>query len=732
MPDRGGGRDARDDVSHESQAVVPAPFPLSPGAVGDKHRAAPFRRGFVPRPRLMRRLAGAQVPLVLIVAPAGYGKTTLLAEWAVRDERPFAWLTLDEADADPGRLLAGISRALDGVDPERPFVLVLDQGHALRSPEALQTVAAVAERLCPGSAVALATRGEPPLPVGRLRVHRRVLEVRWTDLAMNPIEAAALLERAGLDLAPTAVEALVRRTEGWAAGLYLAALALREQKDVTRAVARFGGDDRLVADYIRDELLCELTPEEIRFLTATSVLDRLTGPACDALLDQQGSGVLLRELSRSNLLVASVDRSEHGYRYHPLLAQMLLSELRRSEPERETRLHRRASTWHEQQGDADRAIDHAIAARDVDRAAGLLWAIAPAYAFSGRRRALERWLAELGDDDIAGHPSLALTAATAHLVGGDLDAVERLAARAERRLDHAAAGIRASLQAGAGVLRAAAARHGVRHMGELAAGAYARQPEESPWRSLSRLLQGVAEHLTGHLDEADAHLEDGAREGAVAAPHVQVLCLSQLALVALEQDDRDRAVALAARAMAQVDRVGLHDQETCVLVPAVSALVRAHAGRLDEAQRDVRRARRLLAGLGEFAGWYEAEVRVVLALASIRLTDAPTARTFLDQASHLLSRSPDAVRLREWIREGTAQLDRFSVGALMGPSSLTPAELRVLGFLPSHLSFGEIAKLLHVSGNTVKTQAHAVYRKLDVSSRSEAVDRACQCGLVEI
>jgi LuxR family transcriptional regulator, maltose regulon positive regulatory protein len=209
-----------------------------------------------------------------------------------------------------------------------------------------------------------------------------------------------------------------------------------------------------------------------------------------------------------------------------------------------------------------------------------------------------------------------------------------------------------------------------------------------------------------------------------------VLCLSQLAVLAIEKGDGEDAAMLAGRAARQARRHRFADDETPGLLYAVLALVHARAGRVDEARRNVRKAREVLAHLAEVTPWYAAEMRVVLALASIRLTDVPGARTLLRESSRVLRGSPDATVLREWVDDAWAQVDRYSVEALAGPSSLTTAELRVVRFLPSHLSFREIADRLHVSANTVKTQAHALYRKLDVASRSEAVARARRLGLI--
>jgi LuxR family maltose regulon positive regulatory protein len=263
-------------------------------------------------------------------------------------------------------------------------------------------------------------------------------------------------------------------------------------------------------------------------------------------------------------------------------------------------------------------------------------------------------------------------------------------------------------------------------MGTDAARAFHLEPEDSPWRPLCRLVEGVSHHLTGDPDLAETRLLDGVRRGAVAAPNIQTLCLAQLALVAADREDWESAAGFSSRALAQVDRYALRGFPISALVFAVSAMIRARRGRVDEAQSDAREARRLLDMLTDFLPWYEVETRLALASAAIRLGDAPGARELIAGAGRFARRVPDATLLHGWMTQTAAQLDVADAGRTL----LTTAELRILGFLPTHLSFREIADRLYVSANTVKTQAHAVYRKLNAASRSEAVTRATQLGLL--
>jgi LuxR family maltose regulon positive regulatory protein len=235
----------------------------------------------------------------------------------------------------------------------------------------------------------------------------------------------------------------------------------------------------------------------------------------------------------------------------------------------------------------------------------------------------------------------------------------------------------------------------------------------------------------GDREQAREHLEDGIHRSSVVAPPVEMLCLSQLAMITVEEGDWDRGADLIARATQQTERQGLSSYPTSALTFAVSADVRSHAGHVDEGKRHARRAAHLLTRFGDFIPWYEAETRIMLARATLRLADVGAARMLLAEASQLARRVPDAVVFEGWLDETWGLVDSVATAALAGPATLTMAELRILRFLPTHLSFREIGARLHVSTNTVKTQAHAVYRKLNVSSRSQAVSRAADIGLLD-
>jgi LuxR family maltose regulon positive regulatory protein len=288
-----------------------------------------------------------------------------------------------------------------------------------------------------------------------------------------------------------------------------------------------------------------------------------------------------------------------------------------------------------------------------------------------------------------------------------------------------------AVTAGAGVIRAAIARDGVDAMSRDAARAAAAATEHGPWRSFARLLEGSGHSLAGRPDEAAACLDEGARGAGITAPLVRSLCLAQLAFIALESGDAEDAAALAARGLAAIEGTAAGAEPPAALTFAVSGLVLATRGQLDAARRDIEEATNRLELLPDVAPWYGALARVALARAELRLSDAGRARRLLTEASRLVRRTPGATALQAWVDDAWAQADDYAAGPVACPSVLTRAELRVLRLLPSHLSFREIAARLHVSANTIKTQAHAVYRKLDASSRSQAVANARAMGLLD-
>ena len=735
----------------------------APAALDDHVKVRVPRRRLIRRPALVDRLTGAHDPaLAILVAPPGYGKSTLLSEWAERDRRAFVWVGVDDCHTDDievavrsiiaalgeaGLIDLATSSALMGLVALGPtdvlgaamqcvcaphgFVLVLDDAQVVSSDVLRQIVVTVLKGLPQESLVAVSSRTEPSLPIGRLRAHRALVEIRTQDLAMTPAEAANLLKKAGIELEFEAMQALVRQTEGWPAALYLAALSLHGHPEFPPGATAFGGDDHLLSDFLRDEVLSAVPSDLREFAVRSAVLDELSGSLCDEVLEQPSSAIALAKLAQISQLLVPLDSAHERYRWQHLFRAALQAELRRNAPDTEAELHRRASTWYTRHADLDRAIDHAVAAGDPDMTGERLWVNILSYVARGGGAQVERWLGGFSPEVIAAYPALAGCAALSALAAGHLDDAQRWAVSAAAALGRGSGSDQPrSLATGLAAIDTLIARSGASQMREAAARACEAEPHDSPWHPVLCLVRGVAEHLSGERAAARAALEEGAGLSGGAEPVVAALCRSVNAMIAIEQEEWELAGELTDHAVTLLEEHGLATCPISALVFAATAAARARQGRADEAKRDMRRATDLLAVLGDFIPWYGAEARILLAHASLSLADAARARTLLAEASRLARRTSGAVIFEHWFDEAWAYMDTLAESILAGPSSLTIAELRILRFLPSHRSFREIGTQLGVSPNTVKTQAHAVYRKLGAASRSEAVARASEAGLI--
>ncbi|MGZ6994307.1 MAG: AAA family ATPase [Acidimicrobiia bacterium] len=726
-----------------------------------KLHVPPPRPGIVTRARLVDRVRSGE-PVVVISAPAGYGKTTLLSQWAEADERPFAWLTVTEHDNDLTTLVAYLVRALDTADPlcpevletfaaagadgptvllprlgrallerPQPFVLALDDVHLLTEAECLSALDVLVAHLPEGSQLALATRQDLPLARARLRARGTLMEIRAEDLTLTAAEGAVALRDAGLELDEAAADSLVERTEGWAAGIYLAALAVRDLPDAEDAAARFTGDNRVVAEYLRDELIDGLPDDLVEFLVRTSVLEYLDGPACDMLLEQSGSWAVLEELARSNLFVVPLDATGEQYRYHHLFADLLRVELHRREPDLERVLHARASELFASRGLPNLAIRHARLAGDVELAVRLVWLSAPAYLSTRRSATVERWLALFNRDEVIAHPPLAVAAAWCCISTRETRPINDWIALA--RLGDLEAPMPDGTPLGSAVslLEAVAAEQGLKHMADAAARAHELDRGTSMFWPTAKYIEGSALLLLERPDEAKSRLEEAA-DCARVAPGTASGALAQLALLAAGTGSWAVADGLMDRAMRLVDEHHLSQQAPQALPFAVDALVRAHRGDHAGARRIAQHSRRLVSVVNHLGVWMVIESFVVLARVEIMLGDVEAARVLAREANDLLDRLPDAGILPERIAELLSTIDSGAEAAsVLSTAPLTTAELRVLAYLPTHLSFQAIAEDLYVSRNTVKTQAISIYRKLGVSSRGDAVERARDLGLVE-
>ena len=603
-----------------------------------------LRRGMVARPRLVDRLGG-EARLTLVSAPAGFGKTTLLASWLGQpeDDRRVAWLSLDASDDAPASFWTAVATAVPGAapglgdrtleqlrtapgttDPALTVLLndlardpgelwlVLDDYHLVEHREIGLGLTFLVEHLPPHVHLVLSTRSDPDVPLSRWRVRGELVEIRAGDLRFSSLEAAAYLaEATGAQLSPEQVSALEDRTEGWIAALQLAAISLQGRDDVGAFISGFAGDDRYVFDYLVEEVLAHQPPPVRDFLLRSAVLDRLTGPLCDAVLDRDDAGAMLQALERANLFLVALDDRREWYRYHQLFADVLRARLLAEQPDLVPVLHQRASQWYERHDLTEEAVQHALAARDVERAARLVEQAVPEIRRQRREAVVQGWLAALPDDTVRRSPVLSVFAAALLVVSGDLDAVEP-------RLDDAEGA------------RAAAAADGIRPW-----------PETEELRTLPSTIamyraslaqargdvEGTARHAGRALDLAgpDDHLARGGAAGF-------------LGLTAWARGDVTQALSTFGQAVDSLRAAG-------TLVDALSGTVvladlwRA-SGRPVTARERCARALQEAESLGEPVARATAELHAALAELDVEADDLDAARQHLQAADRLISRAP--------------------------------------------------------------------------------------------
>jgi ATP/maltotriose-dependent transcriptional regulator MalT len=744
------------------------PAATEPIIVETKIARPPVRVEHVSRGDLLEVLGqGVARKLTLLTAPPGFGKTTLLAEWAsVAEGRAVAWVSLDDDDNDPARFFAYVVAALRTVEPEigaralaaqetpgvglvdvvlplflndvagleRALVLVLDDYHLITNTEIHEGLAYLVERLPESLHVVVASREDPPLPLGRLRARGELAELRAGELRFSDEDTTTFLNGVlELDLSGADIERLQARTEGWPAALYLAALSLRGEADPSGVIDAFAGDDRYLVDYLTGELLARQPPELRSFLLHTSILRRLCGPLCDAVANRAGSTEVLEELERSNLLLIPLDSKREWYRYHPLFADLLKHELARTEADVMPLLHDRASGWYRKTGLIVEAANHATAAGDIEAAVELVGRYYSLFLGQGQLATVARWLDALPESVVAEDWLLCFAAAmvTSHM--GRLDEAERWLALAEQapplvRNGQEPAGPVAALHAWLLLLRGdiggaiAAARRAL-------AAATAAEPG---WALGPRILLGQALWWSGQSAEAKALLEVVTRTAQGAGLHAMtVFALGCRAAIELDEDDAAQAETLACEAIELMQGAKLDEDPLSAIVPILLGRVLTRRGELGEAADAVERGIRL----AERVGAWHITTYGLLALAEIRQREhePAAARRLLTRAREMLEPLPDPgagldrlERTEKTLRLRAARRDTASASFW----ELSERELAVLRLLASRLSQREIAAELYVSFNTVKTHTRAIFRKLGVASRAEAVARARELGLL--
>jgi LuxR family transcriptional regulator, maltose regulon positive regulatory protein len=712
--------------------------------------------------------AGRLCKLTLLSAPAGWGKTTLLAQWALNagEDHRFGWLSLDASDNDPvwfwmyvvaalQKISAGAGiRAVEllamGADPMQvvlptllndldtitsPMVLVLDDYHQVVSRAVHEQLAFFITRLPANLHLVVATRSDPLLPLARLRASGDLAEVRTDDLRFGVIEAEHLLNDVlGLDLAQADIQLLHRRTEGWAAGLYLAALSLAGRTDTAEFIRTFAGDNRHIVDYLMAEVLDRQPPQMRSFLLRTSVLGRLSGPLCDTVLQTSGSAAVLAKIERENLFVVPLDMSRHWYRYHQLFGELLRTELRRSEPDLVADLHRRAASWFETEGLIDEAVRHLVAAGDVARSADLI-AVDWVDEFNGGGLSTVVGLLDLlPEETVLQDPRLCVARAWIALSVGQLDdAAEWIEAVENRSAADTADG--GAICAQVVVLRAV-------HLFKTAEVAAALETAhraitldlgEAPLgQSTAYCIYGSALYFSGSSHEAQAAFRRAVQLAEkVGDRRARIYALGHLALISAEYGqlaDAERQIRRASGSSRE-----LADAEHLVDVMVSLATAELLAMRGDAAAAGAAADMAVMSARQGGAILEVAKTLSVRADIFEQLGDHQSGEAIREEVGSLVRGFADAGVASMLFASAEPRVDvtvtSRNEGCAVG-EELTPKELEVLRLLATRLSRREIGARLYVSLNTVKTHQRAIYRKLSVEHRGAAVSRARELGLL--
>jgi LuxR family transcriptional regulator, maltose regulon positive regulatory protein len=724
-----------------------------------------LRQVLVPRERPLAILrSGERCTLTLVDAPAGSGKTTAVAQWlaADADRLSACWFSVDPSDNDPTRFwtyaitalreaipgfgeasLAALRGAADiatfvlppainelaAADPR--LALVVDDYHLIRNPAIHGQVEQLLDHLPDGVQVVISTRVDPPLPLSRWRGRGRLAELRAADLRFSGAEASALMERMQLDVRADDVERLVERTEGWAAGLSLAGLSMSGRDDTSGFVRDFAGTDRHVLDYLGSEVLANLAPEAQRFLVRSSVLQRLSGPLCDAVLERRGSGRLLEELERSNAFVVPLGGTREWYRLHHLFGEVLQSELQAEQPGLVPLLHRRASRWFAAEGMTFEAIEHAVEAGDAGLVADLLGPVSLAYLGGGQVDTVRAWLDRLGDEAVATDPRLCLVAGARQLVLGDDPELTRWLDRAEELpYDGPLPGGPATIEAGVAIVRGLVTSGRLsEHLEAARRAVELERGDATVWRHLACGALATALYWTGDREEARPYVEVAARS---PLPLLACAAYGYLGMMAADNGDAAAADRYSTEGERLADKHKFHTSppygRVLLARGRVHGLRGAHAASISSLEAAVAVLR---------SGPYRPELAdalLWLAQACHRAGSEESARAARGEARLLLEDLAELGILAERWEATERLLSGEDASAAAAPpmtiDELSARELDVLQMLPTALSEAEIGQELFISYHTVHSHVRTIYRKLGTSSRAQTVERARATGLL--
>jgi LuxR family transcriptional regulator, maltose regulon positive regulatory protein len=712
--------------------------------------------GLIERRRLDHVYGRADGRLLRVLAPSGFGKTTLVARWAAADTRCVRWVDVDRSHDDPVALFATLRDALNGIydipvpstahatavnphvralqegladPPKKAFVLVLDEVHRVRTAQGNWLIRTLVEHLVPGSMVILIGRGHHDHgTLGRLRLAPGVVDVAVDELALDSSETHRLLEELGVDASAPHVADVMNILEGWPAGVRLAGEVLQNAP-----VSAHITDHVSLVDYLRDEWLAQLDGDDRVFLREVACLDRFSGEVCDEVLDRSNSSELLERLHRHDEVVFALDQRSKWYRLHGLLRRRLSVELREVDPQRWGQIHLRAASYWERLGDVDRAVEHVRATGDVVELERLVTVHGGRFFTSGLDQTVEKWLADFSPDDVRASPGLSGLQCIKALHRGD----ETRAIQWMRIHDDAT-----SARGGPGadpttwwnkILHSALDE---RPAADLIPGVAAARVQIAggPWVGFACWVHGALSFVDGDLEGARKALEAGAFEGEFNGNWMIVgHCLATQSVIDDCMGDDEAAARNADRAHKAIVECGGELAPQTAPAMAVAALQHARRGNREGAVLAIAASRHALSGYRTVAPWFNVITRLALVRTVLILDDRTTGRELIRELEHHARFEP---RRAEPVpsaiacaAELAAQVEAMHIQAT-GASALTDSELRVLRLLPTNLSLAEIASQLFVSRNTVKTHVASIYRKLGADKRGEAVERARSAGLL--
>ena len=738
-----------------SGAARPAPF----APLDSKLRPPRPHVALVERRRVVQALLQTASPLVVVSAPAGSGKTVTLEQWAAAELRPVGWLQLDAADGDPIVFVSYVVTALDrvaGLDARvfdaldlprprlreqvlpavgaslaraRPFALVLDDCHTVDNVECWAFLEALLRLLPDGATLALGSRVDPPLPLARLRAEGELVELRLDELALDRAEAAELLRLHGVGADDELLGALLAATEGWATGLYLSMLAGKD-RPLGDWLPHVRGDQRAIASYLLDEVLDRQPPDLQAFLEQTSILDTLSGPLAAAVTGRSDAAVVLARLVRANLFVSALDDRDEWYRYHHLFADLLRSRLARREPSLPERLHRAAAAWYADHDEPEQAVRHYLAAGDVAATVELATVTFDRYLTANRNVSAYRLMKLYSEAQLLTHPPLAICAAWAFAEAAGTPGEQRrwsTLMRTFRFEDGPATDGFSSLRSSYRAVMALQAHDGIGQMRRDFEEVLRLEADGRPdirWWVAARLAD--CQYLAGSFDRARGMYLRLLPEAGDALD--TALVQTSLALIAADAGRWDEVQERVGEAERQNPGLGLDfEPKLSFFLVQLLAHLRLLSHRDDP-------------GTGEFAltvadfvqgmvpqAWLDLSLaHVMLGEVALEQDDLAAARRWQALAARDLTGQPDPGMLGPRVKRLARAIDERLLA-----DPISPAERRVLELLPTHLTDAQIAAQLFVSSSTVKTHLRAIYRKLAVGSRADAVARARELGLLK-